>query len=132
MQWSDIQFHPPSKTLRQFAWMWLACFGGLAAWEGIVREHTNLAANLRGLDGPGFSDRLDDFADHPGAHVLWAVHPDRPDLPDHRSRPAASCPPTGLGVILVSQDNPRRPAALFQAVLTLTYSCHSLRVMRQP
>lgn len=26
--------------------MWLACFGGLAAWEGIVREHTNLAAAL--------------------------------------------------------------------------------------
>ena len=46
MQWSDIQFHPPSKTLRQFACLWLACFGGLAALEGIVREHTNLAATL--------------------------------------------------------------------------------------
>ncbi len=46
MQWSDIQFHPSSKTLRQFAWLWLACFGGLAAWEGIVRQHTSLAAAL--------------------------------------------------------------------------------------
>ncbi len=46
MQWSDIQFHPPGKTLRQFAWLWLACFGGLAAWEGIVRQHTNLATAL--------------------------------------------------------------------------------------
>ena len=37
MQWSDIQFRPPEKTLRQFAWLWLACFAGLAAWEGFVR-----------------------------------------------------------------------------------------------
>lgn len=46
MQWSDIQFHPPSKTLRQFAGLWLACFGGLAVWEGAVRGHTTLAAAL--------------------------------------------------------------------------------------
>jgi Saxitoxin biosynthesis operon protein SxtJ len=46
MQWSDIQFRPPIKTLRQFAGLWLACFGGLAVWEGIVREHTNLAVTL--------------------------------------------------------------------------------------
>jgi hypothetical protein len=44
MQWSDIQVRPPAKTLRQFAGLWMACFGGLAAWEGIVREHTTLAA----------------------------------------------------------------------------------------
>jgi Saxitoxin biosynthesis operon protein SxtJ len=44
MQWSDIQFRPPEKTLRQFAWLWLAFFGGLAAWEGIVRQRTILAA----------------------------------------------------------------------------------------
>ncbi len=49
MQWSDIQFHPPSKTLRQFAGLWLACLGGLAAWEGIVRRHTPLAFALAGL-----------------------------------------------------------------------------------
>jgi hypothetical protein len=46
MQWSDIQFQPPDKTLRQFAGLWLACFGGLAAWQGIVRGHTSLAAAL--------------------------------------------------------------------------------------
>jgi hypothetical protein len=46
MQWSDIQFRPPIKTLRQFAGLWLACFGGLAVWEGVVREHTNLAVTL--------------------------------------------------------------------------------------
>jgi saxitoxin biosynthesis operon SxtJ-like protein len=44
MQWSDIQFRPPAKTLRQFAVLWLACFGGLAAWEGLVRGHSTLAA----------------------------------------------------------------------------------------
>jgi hypothetical protein len=49
MQWSDIQFRPPGKTLRQFAGLWLACFGGLAAWEGLARGHTTLAAVLAGL-----------------------------------------------------------------------------------
>ena len=44
MQWSDIQFRPPTKTLRQFAALWLVCFGGLAAWEGFVRGHSTLAA----------------------------------------------------------------------------------------
>jgi hypothetical protein len=37
MQWSDIQFHPPRATLRQFAWLWLVFFGALAIWQGIVR-----------------------------------------------------------------------------------------------
>jgi hypothetical protein len=44
MQWSDIQFRPPAKTLRQFAGLWLAAFGCLAAWEGLVRGHSTLAA----------------------------------------------------------------------------------------
>jgi hypothetical protein len=30
MQWSDISFTPPARTLRQFAGLWL-CFVGLAA-----------------------------------------------------------------------------------------------------
>ena len=34
MQWSDIQFDPPRKTLRQFAGLWLVFFGGLALWQG--------------------------------------------------------------------------------------------------
>jgi len=33
MQWSDIQFHPKTKELRQFAGLWLLFFGGLAAWR---------------------------------------------------------------------------------------------------
>ena len=129
MQWSDLQFHPPSKTLGQFACLWLVCFGGLAAWEGIVREHTNLAATLAvlaltvGLVGIIWPQTMRPIyvawmvLAFPigwtisqvilAPDVLWTVHPDRPDLPDHRSRPTSSCPPTGLGVILVSQDNPR-------------------------
>ena len=47
MQWSDIQFRPPAKTLRQFAGLWLVCFSGLAAWEGFVRGHANLAVASR-------------------------------------------------------------------------------------
>ena len=34
MHWSDIQFDPPRKTLRQFAGLWLVFFGGLALWQG--------------------------------------------------------------------------------------------------
>ena len=33
MQWSDIQFSPPRKTLRQFAGLWMAFFGGFALWQ---------------------------------------------------------------------------------------------------
>jgi hypothetical protein len=33
MRWSDIQFDPPRKVLRQFAGLWLLFFGGLALWE---------------------------------------------------------------------------------------------------
>ena len=43
MQWSDIQFHPPIKTLRQFAGLWLVFFGGLAIWQGTVSGHSTLA-----------------------------------------------------------------------------------------
>lgn len=34
MQWSDIQWQPPSRTLRQFAGLWLAFFLFLAWWLG--------------------------------------------------------------------------------------------------
>jgi hypothetical protein len=44
MQWSDIQLNPPAKTLRQFAGLWLACFGGLALWEGLIRRHASASA----------------------------------------------------------------------------------------
>lgn len=36
MRWSDIQFDPTHKTLRQFAGLWLACFGALALWHGLA------------------------------------------------------------------------------------------------
>lgn len=39
MQWSDVQFDPEEKTLRQFAGLWVAFFGGLALFEGLYRGH---------------------------------------------------------------------------------------------
>ena len=44
MQWSDIQFNPPRATLRQFAGLWLAFFGGLAGWQAMARGNLALAA----------------------------------------------------------------------------------------
>ena len=49
MQWSDIQFRPPLKTLRQFAGLWLAFFGGLAAWQGIFLGRGTLGMVLAAL-----------------------------------------------------------------------------------
>ena len=46
MQWSDIQFNPPRKVLRQFAGLWLAFFGGLAVWQWLGRGHGTAAAIL--------------------------------------------------------------------------------------
>src|SRR5208283_2602139 len=139
MQWSDIQFHPPSKTLRQFACMWLACFGGLAAWEGIVREHTNLAAALAvlaltvGPVGMIWPQTLRPI------YVAWMVLAFPIGWTISQIILAllfyGLFTPIGLIFRIIGRDplhRPRRPAALFQAVLTLTYSCHSLRVIRQP
>jgi hypothetical protein len=49
MQWSDIQFNPSQKTLRQFAVLWLIFFGGMALWQALVRGHTSLGTSLGGL-----------------------------------------------------------------------------------
>ncbi|HKI20710.1 MAG TPA: SxtJ family membrane protein [Isosphaeraceae bacterium] len=46
MRWSDIPFDPPRKTLRQFAALWLAFFGGMALWQALVRERAGLASIL--------------------------------------------------------------------------------------
>jgi hypothetical protein len=46
MQWSDIQFDPSRKTLRQFAGLWLVFFTGLAAWEYFGRAHPTFALIL--------------------------------------------------------------------------------------
>jgi len=46
MRWSDIQFDPTRKTLRQFAGLWLAFFGALALWQGLARGRIALAVVL--------------------------------------------------------------------------------------
>jgi Saxitoxin biosynthesis operon protein SxtJ len=33
MRWSDIQFDPPPKVLRQFAGLWILFVGALAVWQ---------------------------------------------------------------------------------------------------
>jgi hypothetical protein len=43
MQWSDIQFQPPRRILRQFAGLWIAFFGGFAIWQFLVRHNPMLA-----------------------------------------------------------------------------------------
>ena len=46
MRWSDIQFDPPRKVLRQFAGLWLLFFGGLALWEIFWRGRTDFGGVL--------------------------------------------------------------------------------------
>jgi hypothetical protein len=46
MRWSDIQFDPPRKVLRQFAGLWLLFFGGLALWEILWRERLGFGGVL--------------------------------------------------------------------------------------
>jgi Saxitoxin biosynthesis operon protein SxtJ len=43
MRWSDIQFNPPRKTLRQFAVLWLIFLGGLALWHALARANIKTA-----------------------------------------------------------------------------------------
>jgi hypothetical protein len=49
MQWSDIPFNAPSRTLRQFALLWLAFFGGWAAWQTWGRDRVGLGVALAAL-----------------------------------------------------------------------------------
>jgi hypothetical protein len=49
MRWSDIQFDPPRRTLRQFAWLWLAFFGAMALWQTLVKAHIVLGLTLTAL-----------------------------------------------------------------------------------
>lgn len=46
MRWSDIPFRPRPRVLRQFAGLWLAFFGGLALWQGVVRGRPGTAVAL--------------------------------------------------------------------------------------
>lgn len=43
MQWSDIQFNPSEKTLRQFAGLFLVVFGVLAVIESQLRHRPQFA-----------------------------------------------------------------------------------------
>jgi Saxitoxin biosynthesis operon protein SxtJ len=38
MRWSDINLHPSCRTVRQFAVLWLAFFGGLALWDAALER----------------------------------------------------------------------------------------------
>lgn len=44
MQWSDIQFNPGDRTLRQFAGLALVIFGAMAGVEWLLRERPTVAA----------------------------------------------------------------------------------------
>ena len=59
MQWSDVQFDPPRRTLRQFAGLSLVVFGGLAAWsyfaKGQVISSALLATLALGIGLPGLA-----------------------------------------------------------------------------
>ena len=46
MRWSDIQFDPPRKMLRQFAGLWLVFFGGWALWEILWHGRSEFGAIL--------------------------------------------------------------------------------------
>jgi hypothetical protein len=44
MQWSDISFSPPTRTLRQFAGLSLLIFGSAASFQFFVRHQPMVAA----------------------------------------------------------------------------------------
>jgi hypothetical protein len=46
MQWSSINFRPDTRTLRQFAGLWILFLGGIAAWQGWMHERTTVAITL--------------------------------------------------------------------------------------
>jgi hypothetical protein len=48
MNWSDIPWSPPARTLRQFAGLWIGCFGGLAGWHAL-QGHPTWAPSLAAL-----------------------------------------------------------------------------------
>ncbi|HEX3870744.1 MAG TPA: SxtJ family membrane protein [Pirellulales bacterium] len=46
MRFADIDFHPTSKTLRQFAGLWIVFFAGMGAWQAWAHDRTTLGAVL--------------------------------------------------------------------------------------
>ena len=57
MQWSDVTRSPSRRHLRQFAAIWLASFGAIAAWRawhgetGLVTSSIAVAAGVVGVVG---------------------------------------------------------------------------------
>jgi hypothetical protein len=57
MNWSEVTNAPSDRMLRQFAWLWLALFGGVAAWRvwdgdaGALTQIIGAAAIVVGLSG---------------------------------------------------------------------------------
>ncbi len=49
MRWSDVPLDPSPRTLRQFAGLWLAFFGGWAAWLWLRRDLPVPALLVAGL-----------------------------------------------------------------------------------
>ena len=48
MNWSEIPWSPSSRTLRQFAGLWIGCFGSLACWHAF-RDDTAWAVGFTAL-----------------------------------------------------------------------------------
>jgi hypothetical protein len=46
MTWNDLPWRPSSRTLRQFAGLWLLVFGALACRHALVPEHRTAAWGL--------------------------------------------------------------------------------------
>jgi hypothetical protein len=46
MHWSDLDFDPPERKLRQFAGLWLVFFAGLACWQGFGMHRAAVAIGL--------------------------------------------------------------------------------------
>ncbi len=46
MTWSDIAWNPSRKILRQFSWLWLVFFSGLACYQGFWHDRVVLAMVL--------------------------------------------------------------------------------------
>ena len=46
MQWSDLSFAPAPRTLRRFAAVWFSFFAMVACWQGIWRQHIQIALGL--------------------------------------------------------------------------------------
>lgn len=53
MQWSDIQFDPPRKLLREFGLLCLAFFGAIALYQGLYRGHATAGMILGALAAAG-------------------------------------------------------------------------------